>query len=971
VGRRLGSLFTVLCLLLGACGQAARAAGSSGQPFRLAGPLPPDSPYGVDLNLPVVRNELGLSQLPTLLQGLAHAGIGYVRVGLDWNAIEPQPGVWNFSHTDAIVQTAAKYGMRVLAELGGTPAWASTAPPGAPDPWDYPPKSWDDWSAYVTQLARRYAGVVTAWKVLNEPALLDKRVNGAWPPSAYAKALGLAYRAIHAVEPDAVVLSGGVWWGGPLATPNTKAYYQALVHDPNYPLYQNIDVVNLHYNDIAPTKQAQWLRELPQVMQRDAGRQLPVWVDEVAYPADPSEQQDPGYQDGDRSQAQYLTDTLNTNFGAVGVRVQKLFWTFPFDAPDHQGIAMHTEGLYAVPNLGQGGHGTLQPRPALFAYASYIRAHPAGGGSLRSGSGGGAGTGGSAGGAQGGGGGSPGGAYTSCIVTNPVAGGSPERLCSFRDVPQGYWAAAYIAVLAGKGYFTGFPDGTFRPDETLTRAQFAAVLVRAFGLSPCGQKVPFADVGQGAWYAPYVSAAVCAQVIVPAAYGRDLGPDGAIPRQEVAEWIVRALQHAGLPPGPVEGVMVPRFADVDPSSPYAPYIAGAASLGIVRGYPDGTFRPDRPVTRAEAAKLLVQALLVAGRLRGPAPGTNPFGGYVLGANVPADDVAPPSSSEQPTGANLSPLLTQYGIQVVRLLAPSGADASVWQAVYANLQGEKVILQLDGGTMDSNGILTDVGAWIANEEATIRQMESALGGLPPNVVAIDPVNEPLVTAPGTVCPGLGAVDTLPALQQVTSAIRSYTGLPVTIGGWRECTPVGGPAQHAPGTAYLFNQPDPAVIAALAGMVDYLSAHIYPDLQPQLGCSATEQQYEAYAAHFLQVLAGSGKPYFVEEFGGANGGQTPHSSCAAQGSPQHQQEVVDAVLQAMQAEQQAGSPIYGGTVWELEGDFYNAAPCGDPTQKDESGSGGGTALICFTPSGPPWAVMPALADLRQYEQLRPPS
>jgi hypothetical protein len=538
------------------------------------------------------------------------------------------------------------------------------------------------------------------------------------------------------------------------------------------------------------------------------------------------------------------------------------------------------------------------------------------------------------------------------IVHGPAA---VRAAPGFPDLPGDHWAAPFVERLMELGVLRGFPDGRFRPELPLTHAQLVVALVRAFDL-------PDAGPGDGTWYGRALAAAEAARVVRPADDPGGFPAGQPVSRGELAFWLARAVGARGAN----DSASAPSFRDLPRSGPVAEAVARLVGLGIVAGYPDGTFRPDGPVTRAEAAKMLVQALMVAGRPHGAAVATNPFGGYVLGANVPADDLAPPSSSEQPTGANLPPILSQYGVQVVRLLAPSGADASVWQAVYANLQGEKVILQLDGGTMDPNGVITDVGAWIANEEATIQQLESALGGMPPNVVAIDPVNEPLVTAPGTVCPALGAVDTLPALQQVTSAIRSDTGLPVTIGGWRECTPVGGPAQHAPGTAYLFNRPDPAVIGALAGMVDYLSAHIYPDLQPQLGCSATEQQYEAYAAGFLQALDGSGKPYFVEEFGGANGGQTPHGNCVSQGSPQHQQQVVDAVLQAMQAEQQAGSAIYGGTVWELEGDFYNGDPCGDPTQKDESGTGGGTALICFTSSGPPWAVMPALADLRQYEQ-----
>jgi hypothetical protein len=355
------------CLLWGVGTKAQTA-------FRLNTLLPPASPYGVNLNLILVRNELGIGQLPSLLTGLSRAGIGYVRIGLEWNTVEPRHGVWNFATTDRIVQTAARYHMRVLAELGGTPSWASTAPAGVSDPWDYPPRNWNDWSTYASQLAHRYRDMVMAWKVLNEPVLLNRRVGGAWPAPVYAKALALAYRAIHRENPEAIVMSGCVWWDDPATMPNSK-YYRALVTDPTYPLYKNIDVMNLHYNDIPPIAQAKWLADLHRVMRQDAGRELPIWIDEVAYPADPAEQNDPGYKDGPLSQAKYLTDTLKVNF--ADPTVEKVFWTFPFDGPSRtHGPVEYTWGLYAVIKQNGSKHGSLQPRPSLEAYADYIHTHP-------------------------------------------------------------------------------------------------------------------------------------------------------------------------------------------------------------------------------------------------------------------------------------------------------------------------------------------------------------------------------------------------------------------------------------------------------------------------------------------------------------------------------------------------------------------------------------------------------------------
>jgi hypothetical protein len=332
--------------------------------------VPPDSPYGVDINYVVLEHELGLRMAGPLLDGLERAGIGYLRIGLSWTLVEPRPGEWTFRGTDAIVRAALRHRMRVLAELGDVPAWASSAPPGSPNAYQYPPRSWDQWAEYASRVASRYRGVVTAWKIMNEPGLLGRRVP-AWTPGTYARALATASRTVHSAEPEATVISGCVWWDLPPTAPLMR-YYRALVTDTQNPLYRSIDAFNMHYNDIPPSAQARWLRDAHQAMARDAGRQLPIWIDEVAYPASAREQNDPGYQGGPEAQARYLTDTLRTNF--ADPQVKKIFWTFAFDAPARtHGPVEYTWGLYAVPAKGQ-----IQPRPALEAYATYIRDHPGG-----------------------------------------------------------------------------------------------------------------------------------------------------------------------------------------------------------------------------------------------------------------------------------------------------------------------------------------------------------------------------------------------------------------------------------------------------------------------------------------------------------------------------------------------------------------------------------------------------------------
>ena len=188
----------------------------------------------------------------------------------------------------------------------------------------------------------------------------------------------------------------------------------------------------------------------------------------------------------------------------------------------------------------------------------------------------------------------------------PVAG--PEvlvllaELRAFRDVPASYWAAGAIDQLAAAEVAAGYPDGTFRPDLPVTRAEFVKMLDLAAGIGPGRGGGAFADVPPGAWFGPWVSAAVAAGVARGEAPGLFV-PDGAVTRQEMAVLVARAL---GLPPAGA----APGFGDAARIAPWAePEVAAAAAAGYLAGFPDGTFRPEASATRAQAAAVLALVLL--------------------------------------------------------------------------------------------------------------------------------------------------------------------------------------------------------------------------------------------------------------------------------------------------------------------------------------------------------------------------
>jgi N-acetylmuramoyl-L-alanine amidase len=163
----------------------------------------------------------------------------------------------------------------------------------------------------------------------------------------------------------------------------------------------------------------------------------------------------------------------------------------------------------------------------------------------------------------------------------------------FSDI-KGHWAATEILRGAAEGYLKGYPDGSFRPDEPVTRAEFVTLVNKAFGLEQKDkQTVPFKDVRLGDWFYEQVGAALDAGYVSGYPDGT-FRPDEKISRQEAATLLAKLLnlQEDGSLP----------FADRDQIAAWARSgVAALTAREILKGYPDGCFHPLRLVTRAEAA----------------------------------------------------------------------------------------------------------------------------------------------------------------------------------------------------------------------------------------------------------------------------------------------------------------------------------------------------------------------------------
>lgn len=170
----------------------------------------------------------------------------------------------------------------------------------------------------------------------------------------------------------------------------------------------------------------------------------------------------------------------------------------------------------------------------------------------------------------------------------------------FSDVPAGYWAASSIDAALAAGVVTGYPGGAFQPDGALTRAQFTVMLARALRLHPATAPAPFADVPAGAWYAPSVAAANQAG-LVQGVSASSFEPDAPVTREQMALLLARALKLSGT-----GGQAFSDAAQIDGWAGAA--VQAATAAGYLHGFPDGTFRPLDPATRAQAATVLAEVL---------------------------------------------------------------------------------------------------------------------------------------------------------------------------------------------------------------------------------------------------------------------------------------------------------------------------------------------------------------------------
>ena len=382
---------------------------------------------------------------------------------------------------------------------------------------------------------------------------------------------------------------------------------------------------------------------------------------------------------------------------------------------------------------------------------------------------------------------------------------------------SGHWAQATVQRWMDQGLIGGYADGTFRPDQAITRAEFVKLLNKAIGAKTTGT-VAFSDVSENDWFYGELQLAMGAGYVGGFEDGT-FRPNDTVTRAQAAAFIVKAKQL------PANVQAAERFVDQGAIADWAKGAVGAAAqAGYIGGYQDGTFQADKALTRAEAVSMLDRVLQAADKAKdeqkpavsggGSSSGSSSGGGG--GSSVDKNDInttaisydasAGALSVKADTTINAAALngatsvktltvnsgvndVTIEGITVTGTTTINGGGSNSVHFKSCQLQGpvalskKDVHVSLESGTTVAQTIVVNQPAILSVEGAAISQPIEAKDDLTLRAGTVPAVN---VVAAATVA---AEASSSAAVGTVTIA----TTAPVTVAAPAEAVIVAQPSQ----------------------------------------------------------------------------------------------------------------------------------------------------------------------------------
>jgi polysaccharide biosynthesis protein PslG len=276
---------------------------------------------------------------------MASSGVQSVRTNLNWDALEPGRGQYDWSSADRIVRAAASHGLQLLPIIEFTPLWASSHPSGPFNFSEYPPAHNSDYGAFMTTIVDRYGPngsfwrdnpslrkvPIKDWQIWNEPAGTNYDWRSSNWSASYTALLKAAYKAVHLADRTAVVVTGAMV--GLNTTTKTPWAETRDLYRHGAKRYFDALAVNAFTGGVTATaavdRSLEIVKLARQVMLNNHDAGTPIWVTEVTWPASagriPRSVQI-GIETTPKGQAQRLSAYYTRIASSHAARIQRAYW---------------------------------------------------------------------------------------------------------------------------------------------------------------------------------------------------------------------------------------------------------------------------------------------------------------------------------------------------------------------------------------------------------------------------------------------------------------------------------------------------------------------------------------------------------------------------------------------------------------------------------------------------------------------
>ncbi len=306
-------------LLVGMLSAAAAPAASVSAmgPFAIREPVAQPS-FGLNSHLATRHPDPTSMDTPAAL--VSDLGVGWVREDFHWHRLQPRPGMWDWTFTDAAMRALLSRNISVLGVLGPSVGWATPYPSDTANDVSYYAPDPDAYVEYVRGVVTRYKRYVKYWEIWNEP---DHAIfwRPAPDPAAYTSMMIRAAAAIKEVDPEAKVLIGGV-------NPFDTTFLRTVAEQGGW---GSFDILAIHpYVDPYSPEDGNLVAAADGVraLAERYGRK-PIWVTEMGWSSGPGDRDAQGLTD-EQFQASYLARAMLALWQAG---VERIFWYTLKDDP--------------------------------------------------------------------------------------------------------------------------------------------------------------------------------------------------------------------------------------------------------------------------------------------------------------------------------------------------------------------------------------------------------------------------------------------------------------------------------------------------------------------------------------------------------------------------------------------------------------------------------------------------------------